>query len=92
MATSTRSQHSTNHSGVSRDPPVSASKPPSKRKRTTSSAAENPKNKQQKQDTVQYDDEIRGTGKGKGRKGKKDGKKSQKGTKNRYAVLIGISY
>lgn len=92
MATNTRSQCSTNRSGVSCDPPVSASKPPSKCKRTTSSAAENPKNKQQKQDTVHDEDEIRGTGKGKGRKGKKDEKKSQKGRKKRHAVLTGISY
>ena len=62
MATNTRSQCSTNRSGVSRNPPVSASKPPSKRKRTTSSAAENPKNKQQKQDPLHDEDEIRGTG------------------------------
>jgi hypothetical protein len=87
MATNTRSQRPTNRSGVSRDPPVSSSKPVSKRKRTTSSAAENPKTKQQKQETVHDEDEIRGTGKGQGRKGKKDEKKSRKGKKNRYAVL-----
>ena len=33
------------------------------------------------------EDEIRGTGKGQGRKGKKDEKKSHKGKKNRYAGL-----
>jgi len=33
------------------------------------------------------EDEIKGTGKGKGRKGKEDGKKAQKGKKNRYTVL-----
>jgi hypothetical protein len=91
MATNTHSQRSTNHSGASHDPPVSASKPPSKHKCTTS-AAENPKNKQQKQETVHDEDEIRGTGKGQGRKGKKDEKKSHKGRKNRYAVLIDTNY
>ena len=87
MATNTRSQQSTNCSGISRDPPTPPSKPPSKCKRTSSSAAENPKTKQPKQDTVYDEDEIKGTGKGKGRKGKKDEKKAQKGKKNRYAVF-----
>jgi hypothetical protein len=36
---------------------------------------------------VRDEDEIRGTGKGQGRKGKKDEKKSRKGKKNRYVVL-----
>lgn len=82
MATNTRSQRSTNRSGISRDPPTPPTKPPSKRKRTSSSAAENPKTKQPKQDTVYDEDEIKGTG-----KGKKDEKKAQKGKKNRYAVF-----
>ncbi|EDR08995.1 uncharacterized protein LACBIDRAFT_326655 [Laccaria bicolor S238N-H82] len=71
------SQRQTNRSGISRDPPVSSSKPPSKR--TTSSASENPKTKQQKYD----EDEVKGTGKGQGRKGKKEEKKAPKGKKNR---------
>ncbi|EDQ98939.1 uncharacterized protein LACBIDRAFT_335529 [Laccaria bicolor S238N-H82] len=79
MATNTRSQRPTNHSGISCDPPVSSSKPPSKHKRTTSSAAENPKTKQQKYD----EDEVKGTGKEQGRKGKKEEKKAPKGKKNR---------
>ena len=91
MATNTRSQRPTNRSGVSRDPPASASKPPSKRKRTTSSAAENPKTKQQKQEVVYDGDEIKGTGKGQGRKGKKDEKKTQKGKKNRYAFCLTLA-
>jgi hypothetical protein len=60
---------------------VSSSKPVSKHKRTTSSAAENPKTKQQKQETVRDEDEIRGTGKGRaerGRRMKRSHKKARK--------------